>query len=166
MVRPFSTSESVEAEYWRIVNERREKYLNSEEYQRVLKERQEEVARKQEVINHGMLLLPAAIDAGLNAVLNWLENIANATDDSDTVVPATEIVRQLHIAGYRVNEYVLEEGASEQQKFLNRMMLEENPNMFGRYIVGQAMGCLHHMGAIHPSLIQKFVEKFRQKIAA
>ena len=115
--------------------------------------REAEIARLQEVHNHAMQDLISLDWSDDVAVLDWVCRIQDATDHIGVVVRGAEIVGAFASHGFDV-------GANCGAEF--RPDVRDNVH---RYIVGQALDNLAHVGAIH-GVIHKFSANWKRRFCS
>jgi len=148
VLRPFSDPDFGLQEYRRISDEQHEAYLKSDEYRKYQQRQAAELAKAQAVVDAAVAELPTVLESGLDAVIPWCRNISDSTDHSGVNVPTAEIVSQFESAGYEVDAYV------------NDPLVKNDRRIMGLWLVGQALGCLQSMGAMHPTLTHKFANQY------
>jgi len=90
--------------------------------------------------------LPAAIDSGLTAVVNWTKAYADAeTNQADC--RAREVCETLKAAGYAAHEHTGDQ------------FIKGDKYSMGRFIVGQLIGCLEDDGSL-PNACSFFPDQY------
>lgn len=136
--------------YFRVLNRRRGEYEASPEGKAALAERQCRIDAARAQVASSMLSLRALDFTNTGALIAWLHEIQDATDTKGSDTPATDIIKAFTSHGYEVSANC-GDGYHAEDK--------ENA---ARYLIGQALSGLQHIGAIHP-IFRKFADEWRVK---
>lgn len=137
-------------EYGRLTEERRRAYLNSPEGKASAEKRSAEIAEKTGKVNALLLALPEILKRkDLTPLMDWLQSFTAFADDVAVKLDHTKLARTLEGAGYIEND-----GCGNPPSWFNTR------ERMGRYIVGQAIACLHRNMPPHPVTLN-FVERWR-----
>lgn len=146
-----TTPASVLVARWETeTNRQREEYRKSPKYQRQARLQEIEVAALQMKMNEMMARLETLNFDDLAAVINWFDQIRDASDHVGVSVPSGEIVQKFEEHGYIVNANT-EDAYNPEDK--------ENS---AHYLIGQALSCLKEVGAIH-QVYRDFAKEWREK---
>lgn len=146
-----SNAESIVAYYGKEMARRAEVYRNSPDGKKAAREREERKAAAQQKHDDLMRSLPNPNFADDVAVLDWLCEFQDSSDDIG-VVKQQDVV----LAIFAANGYY---PSVNTGKDFNK----DNRDNFARYIIGQALDNLQcEVGAIHP-IIHKFTDDWKKK---
>jgi len=125
-------------------------YRNSPEGKQADHEAEERKLRLQNEADKALSELNSLDFSNLKAVIGWFEQIQDASDHVGVDVKPTHIVNEFLQRGFKPGVNCGKDFNGDD---------EEN---FARYIIGQALDNLIHVGAIH-HMIGKFAEDWRTK---
>lgn len=147
---PGDEPNSIVATYHERCNRRAEAYRNSPKGKRAAAEAEERKRSAQKTINEAMVELRALDFGSFAAVINWLDKICDPSDHIGVYVPRYEILSAFSENGFEPNVYCGEDHDGD------------NEEVVARWLIGQALGTLRDIGAIHP-MISKFADDWRKK---
>lgn len=147
---PSATPEGLVARWHLLFDAEREAYRNSPEGKKAAAERDAEILRKQTELNATVEALPKILrtDNHLNALIKWIGELVEPSDDVDVAWNPARIVVRLESAGYIENKHV---GRSPEWFNTRERM--------GWYIIGQAINCMNKGMGPHPVTLS-FCKKY------
>lgn len=150
-----STIDSIVETFRDKLTRKHEEYLRSDEYIQWRIKKDVELKTKSEEAKKLTLYFNNNLDfSNLAEVLDWLKQIQPYTDRIEIDMSGKEIVNKLISYGYKEGENVGNDFDGE------------NKENFARYIIGQCIEGLIHVGAIHPmccNFINDWNRKFNNK---
>lgn len=97
-----------------------------------------------------MIQLPVVINKSQEALITWLAKLSDCGDHVSVTFNKDRVIKIIEDSGYRRNAFTGLSPESYLQK-----------NIFGSYIIGQALDCLYRGMPPHP-IIQKFAKDFNK----
>lgn len=152
---PTSSPEILAVQWQEEMDRQAREYRNSAEYKSYLLKRALEVQALRVKVRDLMKWLETLDFGNLEAVVNWFDEIQEASNDVDASSELTrnEIVQKFQQHGYQP-------GVNTEEEFK-----EEDKDNFARWLVGQALDNLITVGAVHP-MFKDFAKDWRNKFSA
>lgn len=147
---PKNSPEEVK-KFWRAEMDREaEEYRNSPEGRRETTRRQKQLKNDQATVDNLVNTLSGYIQNGLDDVVLWCKRFAEVADNVHLKYDARNLAAVLEHAGYKQNDML----ELPQEEYTKR-------DVFGRYIVGQAIDCMK-MGMPPHQVCIRFAEKYEK----
>jgi hypothetical protein len=145
------TPQSIVERYDQACRKRSEDYAASPEGIAAKAKREQDIRNKQAVIDAGMVELETIDFSNLEAVIDWFDKMADASDDTGVRVDGKRIIEIFTSHGFQIN-------ANTYDKFDGN----DKANFAG-YVVGQALDMLDHANSIDSGMTSNFIPKWRAK---
>lgn len=139
---PTDTAENILQRWEEICAQKQAEYLASDEYKQVHEERKKKITQKTIRMSGLMAELARLNFENLDEVLIWLKRYAELADDIGVNYHPDTVLNYFTQAGFKSNENV----GFDESAYVDK-------NIFGRYIVGQAINYLESGMPPHPIII-------------
>lgn len=138
VVTTGSDPDDISAQYRQHLREKMEEFRNSPEGRASQQDQDAKIQARTQIVRQLVDDLPQVLGRGLTETIKWLQKYAISADHIAVEPQARKVLDALKAAGYKTNDCSGDHFAPN------------NKEIFGRYIIGQAMVSLEAGGAPHP----------------